>query len=142
MRRFLITGTRYTGEAELLYNNDEVISCVDVRSTNMTPGQRKHFMNGVPVFINQLAESFEKKLNIVEADFLVSFDMFWRKYNMKRNKKAAEMLWEKLSKTKQIKAFTRIDVYDKYCTKNTWYNKMYPDTYIRGEHWEDEWEKL
>lgn len=143
MRKFLMTGEKFTGEIAALYNQQEVLVQLDMATTNLTPNQRRKLLCGMPCTIAEMAACFEGKITIVESAFEVTFDMFWQRYNMKRNKLAAEKLWDKLRKTEQVEAWHRIEAYDKYCKKNGhWYQRMYPDTYLRGRHWEDEWESI
>lgn len=143
MRKFLITGEKYTGEIVAVYSADQLLVQVDLQATNLTANQRRMLLCGLPTTVDGLNNCFEGKLTIVEAAFEVSFDMFWQRFGLKRNKLQAEKLWEKLRKTEQVEAWHRIAAYDKYCKKNGhWYQRMYPDTWLRNRQWESEWETL
>ena len=139
MRRFIITSPTFSGQAELLYNADGLLTKIDVTQTNMND-MMELFKKVVPVKVADIENAFKaSKATVVEADFEVTFEMFWLKYNVKHNKKRCITLWNKLSKTKQVKAYHGIDAYDKYIRKNEWYNKQEPDTYLAKETFENEW---
>lgn len=141
MRKFLVSSAKYKGEVELLYNAEELLSQIVLDSATLSQPQRQYILRTVPMQVAGL-QAWKDSLTIVEADFEVSFMSFWTAYALKRNKLDAQKLWDKLSKTNQVQAWKRITVYNAYLKRHTWQQKMYPDTWLRGRHWEDEWETL
>ena len=138
MKRFLITSPKFTGQAELLYNDAGVLCKIDCTDTNM--GAAIHqFKQQVPAREGMLQESFSSQTVIIEAEFEVTFDMFWKKYNKKLNKSRCIMLWGKMNKAHQVQAFFGVDSYDKYLKKEGWRNKADPETYLRNAYWENEY---
>jgi hypothetical protein len=138
-----MTGEKFTGEIAAIYNQQEVLVQVDMAATNLSPQQRRILLSGMPCTVAEIPTCFSGKITVVEAAFEVTFEMFWQRFGLKRNKLHAEKLWEKLRKTEQVEAWHRIEAYDKYCKKNAhWYQRMYPDTWLRGRQWESEWETL
>jgi hypothetical protein len=67
------------------------------------------------------------------------YDMFWKAYNKKINNKRCIQLWNKMSKTKQVKAYYGITQYDKFLSKEDWRTKADPETYLRNEMFYNEW---
>jgi hypothetical protein len=100
-----------------------------------------HFKNAIPPTIGHLVggNAFSKNTTVVEVDFVITFEMFWQRYDKKINRKRCEPLWEKLSKPKQVAAWAGIDAYNKFLQANSWRKKADPETYLRNEMWENEW---
>src|SRR5665213_2005542 len=114
MKRFLITSTKFSGQAEIFYNDAEILCRIDCSDTNMSATVMHHFKNAVGVTIPMMGRNFSADTVIVEAEFEVSFDMFWKKYNKKINKARCMILWSKMNKGLQVQAFFGITGYDKY----------------------------
>lgn len=139
MRRFIITSPAFTGQAELVYDSENILVKIDVSNTNMRTLVFR-FKNMVPTLADDIATAFAPtRATVIEADFEVTYEMFWSKYNKKINNKRCIALWGKLTKTKQVKAFYGVDAYDKYLSKESWRSKADPETYLRNEMWENEW---
>lgn len=140
MRRFLITSPAYNGDAELHYDLTGRLVRIDVTHTDMPISIIPAFKTKVPAFIDGLQEAFTgTKATIVEADFEVTFEMFWNIYKKKINRSRALRLWDKLSKVEQVKAYYGVNDYDKYLKKEKWRSKADPETYLRNMMWENEW---
>jgi hypothetical protein len=145
MNRYLITNPQFAGAAELVYL-DGLLRIIDISGTDMIPETIRRFKASVPVQEEYLQKQFGADTTIVAVDFQVTFVMFWESYSkyagnratVKINKKRAESTWNRLSKTKQVKAWAGIAAYDKYLKKESWRNKADPDTYLSTEKWEDE----
>lgn len=138
MKRFHLTNPRYTGEAILIYNNG-LLQRIDYSQTNMTLGMISAFKMSVPAHIDQLSESFTSETIIVESEIVITFEMFWKKYDHKYNKDRCEQLWNRLSKTNMILAYTNLDRYHKFLRKNPTHLKLHPDTYLRNRAWENDY---
>lgn len=139
MKRFLLTNPRYTGEAVLLYNEHGHLQRIDYSQTNMTLGMIAAFKMSVPPHVDHLSESFTAETIIVESDIVITFEQFWKKYDHKYNKDRCEQLWNRLSKTHKILAFTNLDRYHKFLRKNPGHLKLHPDTYLRSKAWENDY---
>lgn len=140
MRRFLITSPNYTGQAEIVFNNDGTLCRIDLTDTDMQPSMVKGFKDRVCVHVDQIPDMITgSKATIIESDFEVSFDMFWKKYNKKINKVRCIQLFAKLNKSQQVMAYMGIDDYTKYLKKETWRTKADPETYLRKQYWENEY---
>jgi hypothetical protein len=140
MRRFLITSPAFNGQAEVVYNKDGLLCTIDTRNAEMPIKTIEAFKLKIPVVLVNLQEVFaNSKATIIEADFEVTFEMFWNKYDRKINRKRCMPLWDKLSKPDQVQAYYGIDAYDKYLKKESWRSKCDPDKYLRDRYWENEW---
>lgn len=139
MRRFLITSPALQGTCELIFREDGTLCRIDM-PTKMPAAIVRIFKERAPAHIDEIEPAFKNtNATVIEADFEVTFEMFWNVYALKINRKRAEVLWNKLSKTKQVQAWAGIAAYDKFLKKNTWRSKADPDTYLRNEMWESEW---
>ena len=139
MRRFLITSSRFSGQAEVIYNDAEVLCKIDCTDTDMNVSTIKAFKAAVGPDIASIADLLPNCM-IVEAEYEVSFEMFWKKYNKKINKSRCIMLWGKLNKTMQVQAFFGIDAYNKFLKKEgEWRKPVDPENYLRNAYWENEY---
>ena len=142
MKRFIVTSSSWIGEAEIVYNDNGLL--VKLSFDNCTIPAHEKVVSGfkaiTPVLMGDLQTAFaHTKATVVEADFEVTFDMFWKAYNHKINKVRTLPLWNKLSKTDQVKAYYGIAAYDKYLKKESWMGKQLPENYIRNKSWENEY---
>lgn len=139
MRRFLITSTKFRGQAEAIYNDNETLCKLDCGDTDMDARTVHLFKNAIGATIAEMAVRFSSDTVVIEADYEVSFDMFWKKYNKKINKSRCILLWNKLNKTMQVQAYFGIEAYDKFLKKESWRSKADPETYLRNKYWENEY---
>ncbi len=142
MKRFIVTSPSWTGEAEIVYN--EVGKLVRLSFENCTIPEHDRVVHNfkmiTPVSMDKLQEAFAPTTaTVVEADFEVNFDMFWKAYNHKINKLRAVAIWGKLSKTDQVKAYYGIAIYDKFLKKESWRKKADPETYLRNKMYDNEY---
>lgn len=140
MRRFIITHPNFTGEAEIIFKIDGALAAINLYDATMDSETLNKFKSFVPAHINDIEKFKQSKAVVVEADFEVSFDMYWKKYNKKINKIRAKNVWDKLNKTEQVQAFYAIDDYDKYLAANKWRPKADPETYLRNKYWTNEYQ--
>ena len=69
----------------------------------------------------------------------IPFSVFWEQYGLKRNRKAAERAWAKLSVKDQWAAFSTITAYREDCQRRG-IAMCYAQGYLNGRRWEDELE--
>lgn len=143
MRKFLISSPKFSGNIEMVFNQEEVLVSLSFANAQLSIGQIQYVIKNTPVIMDGLnvCEAFKGAM-IAEHTYEITFEMWFDKYSFKRNKKPAEKIWVKMNVGDRAKAFYSIDAYNRYLKKNTWLNKMYPDTYLRNEHYNDEWDKL
>lgn len=142
MRRFIVTSTKFTGTAELIYNDNGTICLIDLRNAEMDEMTAYHFKSAVNASERKLASGFGKDTIIVQSDFELTFETFWKDYPLHRNRFMVEKFWGKMNRTEQIKAFHSLHAYKKYITKNSWYTAMIADRYLRNKEYETDWNKM
>ena len=144
MQRFLITNTdKFTGQAELVYNDKGILCIIDCSDTDMSELTMQHFKGVAPVLSSNIAHAFKAPTVIVEAGFEVSFEKFYKDYPLKRNRFRAEKQWLRMNESDRIKAWYSLQAYKKYCTRNhEWYNPMIPDAYLTRKEFETDWNKI
>ncbi len=143
MRRFHITNTeKFTGQAELLYNDKETLCVIDCSNTNMDETTMLHFKNAAPITIAKIERAFSKNTTVVESNFEITFDKFYKDYPLKRNRFKGEAAFNKLDKTDQVKAFFSLHAYKKYLTRNPWLSAMISDRYLKDHEFETDWNKI
>ena len=142
MKRFIVTSPSWTGEAEIVYNELGLLVRLSFEGCVFADHNKivERFKALVPVLLTYLQVAFQNtSATVVEADFEVTFDMFWKAYNKKLNRLRAGAIWNKLGKTDQVKAFYGVPVYDKYLKKENWRSKADPETYLRNKMYENEY---
>lgn len=142
MKRFIVTSPSWQGEAEIVYNESGLLVRISFEGCVFADHNRvvDKFKALVPVLVTDLQVAFQNtSATVVEADFEVNFDMFWKAYNLKHNRVRAVNLWNKLSKTDQVKAYFGVPIYDKFLKKEKWRSKADPETYLRNKMFENEY---
>lgn len=140
MKRFLLTApNRFTGTAEIWYNDANILCLIDIRQTNMNTETVRGFIRACsPSTDGRMVGNFSSDVDVIEADIIITFEMFWNKYDEKFNKKRCIALWEKIPKADQVKAYVGIDPYNKHLRKTGRF-KVNPDTYLKNQLWENEY---
>ncbi|MBN8668751.1 MAG: hypothetical protein J0M30_14735 [Chitinophagales bacterium] len=140
MRRFLITNNeKFTGTAEIVFGPTGTLARVDISNCNFSDVHLSGFLKALPIHLKLLEQSFSASTTVVEADFEVTFEMFWQSYGKKINRKRAEPIWDKLSKSNKVKAYFGISQYDKFLQSVNWRKKADPEKYLRDQYWENEY---
>jgi hypothetical protein len=139
MNRYILTNPRFSGEVELIYDGKGILRVINFQQAQLTAAQVKGLKAQIPALAASLAVSFGGDTTIVHADFEATFDMFWKSYNKKINKKRSEDLWRKMTKPAQVAAWAGVSAYDKYLKRESWRSKADPDTYLRNRYWENEY---
>jgi len=140
MRKFLITGGKYTGHIALLYDADEQLVVVDMSEARLSREQKRYLLGRLPLQVADMpAFGQVLPLTIVESSYEVTFEMWWAAYAKKINKARCLPLWGKLSKADQVKAWAGIKKYDAYLKRESWRSKADPETYLRARMWENEY---
>jgi hypothetical protein len=145
MRRFLISNAaKFTGTAEVTYNDRETLCKIDCTGTDMGEMIISHFKSAVPPTIAGLlrGKSFTEGTVIVEDGYVVTFEMFYADYPLKRNRYKVEKVWSKLSTSDQVLAFHSLHFYNIYLTREKWQTPMIGDRYLKDREFETDWNKI
>lgn len=84
---------------------------------------------------NKLSKDKTRKAD--DADDGCSFEQFWDAYGIKRDRKAAERAWNRLSRASRRAAYDGIARYKADCAARG-INCMYAQGYLNHERWKDE----
>lgn len=146
MKRFLITSPKFNGEAEVHYNERGTLSCIDLRNTDMDEMTVAHFKHATPATLTRLlspgpACSFSHETVIVEAEFEVTFELFYKDYPYKRNAYKVRAQFEKMNKSDKVKAFYSLHEYKKFLSRTGCF-AMIGDRYLKDKEFETDWKKV
>lgn len=145
MQKYLISNPRFLGEAHITYNNEGNLIIIDLSNTNLNSTILQAFKNAIPPTEDQLinGNSFTQATKIIEENYTVTFEQFWQRYPLHRNRYKAEIVYNKLSVSIQIQAYENLQQYIKYCKRNaSYYTPMLADRYLRTREYETNWNKL
>jgi hypothetical protein len=143
MRRFVITSPKFNGQAELVYNEHDILCMIDCTKSDMNDVIISAFKKAVPATLAllQSGTGFTPDTTVVESNFVVSFKRFYDEYPLKRNRFRAEKVFEKLTGTQQVQAYYSLSHYKRYLTR-TGIFAMGADKYLSDHHYETEWNKV
>lgn len=147
MKRFLITNPRFTGEAEIIYNENALLMVIDISNTSMGENMIANFKRAVPAHCSpeNLAAAFTGETTIVAADLEITWEMFYGDWPYKRNAHVARKLWDKMNSSDQAIAWHNKKDYIGYCKRQQAkyeYQPMMADSYLRKREFETDWKKL
>jgi len=142
MKKLILTSPAFEGEIQIIYNTEFKLMLIDMMQTNLTDEQIRYLKNVTPVEYRK--ETFKpafksETLEIIEADYKVTFEMFWEKYGLKRNKERCIKQFEKLSESNKTKAFAGLNPYIRHLAHNTWKSKADPEKYLSQKYWLNDW---
>ena len=137
MTTFLLTGTKFSGEIELRYGDDELLLSYELRAV-LTAEQKYWLMNNLPRCVGDLhvlvgsVASFT--ITEVKAE-PVTFEAFWERYDDKENssKKRTRQKWDKMPVAERERAFRHIPKYIARLPYGT--RKKFAETYLNAELW-------
>ncbi|MCC6290172.1 MAG: hypothetical protein IT249_20015 [Chitinophagaceae bacterium] len=143
MRRFIIISPKFDGQAELVYNEQEVLCLIDCTKSNMEEHLISLFKRAVPATIAllQTGNAFAPGTVITESNYVVSFKKFYDEYPLKRNRFRAEKIWQKLNGTQQVQAYYSLSHYKRYLHRTNIF-AMGADRYLSERHFETEWKTI
>lgn len=120
----------------IYFNNDADFT--DVQHAWLFDSTKDNFPKHINV-VQQLTAKIKGKLTEVPPD--VSFDAFWDAYANKKNRKRSEGLWNKLNEPQRLKCILSVKPYLSYLGRVKWRNQADPDTYLRNEQFDTDWNR-
>lgn len=145
MRKFVLTSQMFTGSVTFGFNEDGWLNYFNNEADfdNTQHGWLLNIEKNVfPRHVSQieaLAKVIKGRLEEVPPD--LSFDAFWDAYGKKINRKRAELLYKKMSEPQRLKCILSIKPYQNYLGRVKWRTQADPDTYLRNENYETDWNK-
>jgi hypothetical protein len=148
MRKFLIASKKYTGQVEVVYapmpnlEHFLILESIDFANTSLNPVQRDAFKKLLPVMFTEFEPAMVAAgATVVEDDYTVSFDDYWKLVKKKVNRKRCEDLWARMSKVNQVLAVVNLAKYYK-CLNRTGRKEADPETYLKNEYFLTDWDKV
>lgn len=144
MKKYAITKGSFSGTIWALYNEEGCLVYLNFEDAVIPADLMQSYKRYIPVDSGQLAVFARRSgATVTEVSITVSFEQWYHLLGVLRNKERAMSIWNKLPAETKVQAYYNTKKYLKYCSKNAgWYNKMYPDTYLRGRHWETDWDRV
>lgn len=138
MRQFYITSPKFIGYVLMIFTTEGNLQRFSIHA-ELNDDQRQFLHMNLPFKVTdfELFTAKSKTIKVQEVPLLVTFEMFWNKYNYKVGKKDTEVTWAKTSEENQLKAYLRIPEYDAWVTAKK-IGKLYPATYLNKERYNDE----
>lgn len=144
MTRYIIVSNKFSGFVCYGFNKDGYL----IEFRNCTWNYNEEQMRGVLKSLGQCllfttfeawCREYEFDVRMIETD--LSFDRWYREYDMARDKKEAQTIWKRLKGDMTLRAFWIKEAYDRYLKKFGLSYKMYPKAFL-GSHLEDEFDKI
>lgn len=141
MRTIILTSTTFTGGVIFKFHDSGRLASFDTSEAELSDQQAEWLVRKCPAHLNKIQEilgnSVTAKLTEIkdnETD-VVTFDMFWDKYNSKTrsNKIASRRKWERMPKGERLKAFKFINKYDSSLPPGI--GRKLAETYLNVELW-------
>lgn len=125
----------------MLYGPDDRLLHIDFIKAELTNEQVDFFKSKLPVYYSEnFGGAFgASNLTIVQEGFKVTFEQWWNRYGVKRNRIRCEKAWNKLSEADQVNAYFKLGPYERHLQLNAWKTKAEPDTYLRSRYWDNDW---
>lgn len=144
MKKFEISRVSFEGKVTVIYDSSDMLQMIDFSECKLDAKGRNGFKSSIPIYSNEiLAFAQRHDCTMREVAFVITFEMWYTDYGVKRNKIEAEKLWNKMPSEEHLECWLSNKPYKNYCQRNaSWYNQMYPDTYLRKKHYKDEWNKI
>jgi hypothetical protein len=137
MSLYSLTSTAFDGEVLFEFNEAGILQKFDTGAAQLSEQQQLWILKKMPKHLAHvkmiLGDSETATLTELKQD--VTFEMFWNRYNEKvrSSKKKAERIWNRLTKTNQVKAFRGIVAYERNIPGGV--SKKYAETYLGAELW-------
>ena len=143
MRRFIITSTKFTGQVELTYGTNDIITSIVFIDCSFTANamQKILIIFSATAHVADLATQLKQydQLVVVEKSCRISFEEWWNKYNKKINKLRCIPLFEALNDAETVLATEGIKPYDKFLAEAKVRQKLDPENYLKQKSWMNQW---
>ncbi len=134
---YILESTAWKGYVELQYDELMLLRNMDMSNAELSEDQHIWFLKNLPRELAELQQLMakSKSATLTEVKKEVSFDEFWNRYDEKirSSKKKSEKIWNRLSKSDQLKAYEFIRKYEKAIPQGV--SKKYCETYLNAELW-------
>jgi len=137
MKTYSLTSTAFEGEVLFVFNEHDLLMSFDQSKATLNEAQQVFLLRKLPRDLVDIKQFLELSPNatFTEVKQEVTFEMFWNRYDEKvrSSKKKAARVWQKMTKTDQVKAYSFITKYFMNIRQGT--EKKYAETYLNAELW-------
>lgn len=143
MNKYAIQSKNFEGSIIVTYFQNKLLE-VSFSEAEMTEVQIAAFIKALPI-IHESLKMFIQHYGLVciDTEYVILFADWWELFNMKRNKIEAERAFERLPPHEKVVLWFGTKTYNQYCQRNaSWYNKLYPDSFIIKKQYQSEWNKI
>ena len=134
----LSPGQQYSGVIRVEYGNSGLISVIENLTDIDNETELVKRLGRIPLHQQHIQHLKAKGVKITEVPPDLSFEAFWTRYRYKVGKKArAEQLWNNLNQPDRTAALSGIIEYDRWLERAK-VAKAYPETYLSGRRWEND----
>lgn len=139
MRTFSLTTPAFEGEVIFEFNDLNLLVSFDTKGAQLSEQQQIFLLKGLPRELAEVKAMLERspRAKFTEIKQEVTFEMFWKRYNPPANSKKSKKAlprWNRMSKAEQVKAFNFISKYENNMRGEA---KMYAETYLNSNLWND-----
>jgi len=139
MKKYILTSPRFTGHVTFGYDEaDNLIFYHNESENEAVVGWLKRNLPVNEAELTLLQKKIEGSIKEVPAD--LSFDTFWKAYDMKINRKRSEPMYKKLSDAEKMQAISNIKAYESYLQR-TGIRKAHPENYLNKEYYAVDWKR-
>ena len=139
MSLYSLTSTAFDGEVLFEFNEAGILQKFDTSAAQLSEQQQLWILKRLPLTTSlhdaqkMLGDSKTASFNEIKQN--ITFEMFWNRYNDKvhSSKTRTSKLWNRLTKSEQVKAFNYIQIYERNIPGNVM--KKYAETYLNAKLW-------
>lgn len=144
MKRFLLTSQKFTGTAEVWYNDAGLLARVDIVSAALEFRQIKFLLENVSPDIATFKGMLSGgTLAITEAPFEISVEDFCRVYPYSRNMHLVREWWPRQAAELHHRVYFVALDYADYCRRNaSWYKPKIAITWLTKKEYLNNWKTL
>jgi hypothetical protein len=143
MKRFYISSAKFTGTAEIWYNQEGLLCFINLNDCLMDYRQIKYLIQNIsPAYETAKGLAAGTELVMQENSFEITLEDFKREYPYSRNYHLLDSRWAKLNKKEQVTAYFSAIQYRNFLKRNTWQNPMIADTWLSKKQYLNDWRKI
>lgn len=144
MKKFELTKDTFHGKIAVVYDSAGSIFSISFEDAEIADELKESYKKYLPVRLENMERFIAAAgCTVLEVSTVIPFEKWYDYYNLKRNKEEARRIYSKIKPEEHMRIWVGTKKYLRYCSRNaSWYNQMYPDTFLRKSHYNDEWDKI
>jgi len=141
IQKYLMKSQSFEGTVTFGFDAEGMLKFYDNES-EMNQEQSAWLLRNFPFSLEHLKQVQSKikgKLEEIPAD--LSFEVFWKAYNHKRNKIRCEPIWKKMKDTERLECLMNIKSYENYLRRSG-IAKLNPENYLKRKEYLNNWNQI